>query len=1079
MLFRCSLPARTLRAMLSCPRCSTGNPDGARFCLACGSPIASGRASPRESRRVVTVLFSDVVGSTALGELLDPETLRGVMARYFDAMAAVIERHGGTVEKYIGDAVMAVFGLPLLHEDDAIRAVRAAVEMRETLAVLNVALHRERGVTIAARTGIQTGEVVAGDSLARQTLVTGDPVNTAARLEQAANPGEILVGMPTWRLVADAATGEAILPIAAKGKSDPVAAMRLLAVDLAQAERTRRPVALLVGRDRELGRLLNIFERVRRERDPALVAVRGPAGVGKSRLVAEFLANVVDRAMVLRGRCLPYGDGITYWPLREIFIAAAQIAEGDAPTAGRRKLDRLVRGARDGPLLAARVASAIGLSTEPAPQEELFWAVRRTFEHLAAARPLVVVIEDVHWAEPTLLELIGQVVDLGRDVPLLVLCPARPEVRDTAPGWGRDGRNTTEITLEGLAEDATAGLIDSLPGGAAIPAGLRSRILAVAEGNPLFLEEMVRMLVDDGIVTGARTGAAGSPGSVDGAADAVRVPPTIGALLAARIDRLPVGERSTAQRASVVGRVFEQAAVAALTPSTAEIDLAASLRGLVRRELVMPQHSAMGDDEAFKFRHILIRDAAYDALAKADRAELHERFADWLEKASGNRLPEYEEIVGYHLELAHRYRTELRERGAPTTHLGARAAIHLAHAARRAMDRGDAAAAVELLERAGTLPVTDPLTRAEQALQHGLALWDLGRVAEARERAEKALVLAGDAGDPGLAARARLLRVNTWLADGTAVSSDALVAGERDEALREAQASGDPLALAQSRSARSEQAWNERRFVDAETELRLAVEAARATRDPRLALETESELLVPMISGPAVASAVAGLGEALLARAVEYPSIRARILNVLAIAEAMLGRAELARTYADEAFAIYLDLAQPLGIAEVRINMYWVARLAGDLNTAEGAARGVLDGADVGVGARPMAACRLAEVLLAQGRLDDAEHALAEAERDPVALLGPRRAAVRARLDAARGVPGAAAQVAELVTMVSDSPFINQETDALVEAAEAMASLGDRSTATSHARRALELAVAKENTALAGQIRLLLGRLAG
>ena len=1037
------------------------------------------RGRPRKSRRVVTVLFSDIVGSTALGEHLDPETLRGVMARYFDTMAAVIERHGGTIEKYIGDAIMAVFGLPILHEDDAIRAVRAAVEMREMLATLNVALHRERGVTIAARTGIQTGEVVAGDVSARQTLVTGDPVNTAARLEQAASPGEILVGMPTWRLVADAATAEAIPPIAAKGKSDPVAAMRVLAVELAQTERTRQPAAILVGRDRELGRLLDIFERVRRDRDPALVAVVGPAGVGKSRLVVEFLANVADRADVLRGRCLPYGDGITYWPLREIFIAAARIAEGDAPAAGRRKLDRLVRAARDGPLLAARVASAIGLSTEPAPQEELFWAIRRTLEHLAAARPLVVVIEDVHWAEPTLLQLISQLVDLGRDVPLLVLCPSRPEVRDTAPGWGRGGRNRTEITLDGLAEDATAGLIDSLPGGAAIPAGLRSQILAAAEGNPLFLEEMVRMLIDEGIVTATGKDSAGGVGSAARAADAVGVPPTIGALLAARIDRLPDEERSTAQRASVVGRVFERAAVAALTPSTAESDLAASLRGLVRRELVTPQRPEPSDEEAFKFRHILIRDAAYDALAKADRAELHERFADWLEQASGDRITEYQEILGYHLELAHRYRTELRERGEPTTRLGARAADHLALAARRAMDRGDAAAAVELLERAGTLPVTDPRTRAEQALQHGLALWDLGRVAEARERAEQALVLAGDAGDLGLAARARLLRVNAWLADGTAPSSDPLVARERDGALRDAQASGDPLALALSCSARSEQAWNERRFADSESEQRLAVEAARATGDARLALEAESELLVPMISGPAVASAVAGLGEALLARAVEYPSTRARILNVLAIAEAMIGRAELARRYADEAFAIYRDLAQPYGVGEVRINMSWVARLAGDLNAAEAAARAVFDGAELGVGLRLMAACRLAEVLLALGRIDEAEQAILESERDPIALLGPRRAAVRARLNAARGVPGAAAEVVELVKMVDGSPFINQETDALIEAAEAMAALGDRTAATTYARRALGLAAAKENLALAGQIRLLLARLAG
>jgi class 3 adenylate cyclase/tetratricopeptide (TPR) repeat protein len=1064
--------------MPSCSGCGVENPEGARFCLGCGSPLASSRSRTRESRRVVTVLFSDVVGSTALGEILDPETLRGVMTRYFETMAAVIERHGGTVEKYIGDAIMAVFGLPVLHEDDALRAVRAAAEMREALAALNVALEADRGVAIATRTGLETGEVVAGEVSARQTLVTGDTVNTAARLEQAAGPGEILLGMPTWRLVGDSATAEPVPPIDAKGKAEPVAAVRLLAVDPGRTERPRQGAAPLVGRERELERLQAVFETVLQDRDPALVTVLGPAGVGKSRLVAEFIAGVADRATVLRGRCLSYGEGITYWPLREILLAAARIAEDDGPRAGRRKLDRLVHDARDGPLLSARLASAIGLSAEPAPQEELFWAARRTLEHLAAARPLVLVIEDIHWAEATFLELVEQLVDLARDVALLVVCPARPEVRDSVPEWGRGRRNATEIALGGLTEGATVGLIDLLPGGAAIPTDLRARILAAAEGNPLFLEEMVRMLVDDGVVTLAGGPATGDPAAAAGVADSVRVPPTIGALLAARLDRLPDDERLTAQRASVVGRVFEQIAVMALTPPTAEIDVTASLLGLVRRELVAPELSELTADEAFKFRHILIRDAAYDALAKADRAELHERFADWLERAAGDRLMEYEEILAYHLEQAHRYRTELRERGDQTGRLAERAALHLGAAARRARDRGDSAAAAELYQRAEALPIADPQTQAELRLDHGLALWDLGRTADSLERADRALGLANELGDRRLAARARLLRLNAMVADGTYASSDAIVGLEREAILTDAEASGDPLALAVARQSVAEQAWIERRFGDSVALTRLAAESARATGDTRLELEIECNILVSMVSGPATASASVAFGEGLLARAAEYPTLRASILPGLALAEAMLGRAELARAHADEASAIYRDLAQPLGVAEVQLVKYWVARLAGNLTIAEAEVRQALDADDVDATINPWASWRLAEVLVAQGRIDEAEEALTESERDPVPVLGPRRAAVRMRIHAARGDPGAAVEVDELLATLAGTPWVNQEADALIEAAETMAPLGDVAAATAHARRALELAEAKENVALAAQIRLLLERLA-
>lgn len=445
--------------MSACASCGVELPENAKFCLECGAKIEATSAAAQERRKVVTILFSDVAGSTALGEALDPEAVRGLMSRYFMAMKEVIERHGGTVEKFIGDAVMAVFGIPTLHEDDALRAVRAAAQMREALAALNTELHAERGVTIQTRTGITTGEVVAGDPSAGQTLVTGDTVNTAARLEQAAAPGEILIGEPTWRLVRDAVRAEPVEPVSAKGKALPVPAYRLVSVAAGVEGHLRRMDAPLVGRERELRLLTEAWDRAREERSPQLFTLLGAAGVGKSRLVGEFLAGVSEEARVLRGRCLPYGEGITYWPLAEALRDTVGITDADDRAAALRKLRALVAGERDAALLVARLATAIGLSDEPAPQAELFWAVRRTLEHLARQQPAVVVFEDIHWAEPTFLDLLDHLADWSRDAPLFLLVPARPELLDARSGWAGGKLNASTVLLESLPAEATARLI--------------------------------------------------------------------------------------------------------------------------------------------------------------------------------------------------------------------------------------------------------------------------------------------------------------------------------------------------------------------------------------------------------------------------------------------------------------------------------------------------------------------------------------------------------------------------------------------------------------------------------------------
>ena len=417
--------------MKTCASCGTENPDIARFCLACGSQLSDAPA-PQETRKVVTIVFSDLKGSTSLGEALDSEALREVMTRYFDAMRGELERHGGVIEKFIGDAVMAVFGLPRLHEDDALRAVRAAAGMQAALEKLNVELDRHYGVQLTNRTGVNTGEVVAGDASTDQRLVTGDAVNVAARLEQAAGEQEVLLGELTYRLVRDSVEVVEVEPLVLKGKAEPVPAYQLVRVKESGDVEVRHG-APLVGRERELEMLEAAFHEAVTGSSARLVTVVADAGVGKSRLMAEFLGRISDRAFTLEGRCLPYGDGITFWPLAEALKNASGIVNDDDADDALAKLSALTDPA--GTDVTERLAAMIGLRTEPFPMEELAWGMRRFLEHVATERPVALVVEDVHWAEPTLLEMIEQLVQAIDDAPVLVVCPARPELVDENPDW--------------------------------------------------------------------------------------------------------------------------------------------------------------------------------------------------------------------------------------------------------------------------------------------------------------------------------------------------------------------------------------------------------------------------------------------------------------------------------------------------------------------------------------------------------------------------------------------------------------------------------------------------------------------
>src|SRR5438552_462850 len=567
--------------MKPCPSCGRENPDDARFCAGCGTPLLEPEPQRSEVRKTVTVLFSDVTGSTALGERLDPESLRRVMSRYFDVMSAAVDRHGATVEKFIGDAIMAVFGLPLVHEDDALRAVRAAVEMRAELARLNDELERDYGVRLENRTGINTGEVVAGDSAAGQRLVTGDAVNVAARLEQAADPGQILVGESTYRLVRDAVEALPVEPLSVKGKTDELSPLLLIDVRAGAEPITRRLESKLVGRERELELLRQAYRRAEDEQSCHLFTLLGAAGIGKSRIAQEFLAEVGDGATLVSGRCLSYGEGITYWPLVEIL---EQLGNEE-------RLVQFLEGEPEARSIVNTVLNAIGQAEGGASPEEIPWAVRKLLEALAREQPLVVVFDDLQWAEPTFLDLVEHVADFSRDASMLLLCIARPELLDDRPGWSGGKMNATSILLEPLSEVAAATLIENLLAGAAVAPALRARVASAAEGNPLFVEQMLAMLAENG---------AGE--------DEVSVPPSIQALLAARLDRLGDNERAVLERASVMGKEFWFGALAELVPE--HIEVAAALARLVRKELIRPHRSIVFPAaDTFRFRHQLIRDA--------------------------------------------------------------------------------------------------------------------------------------------------------------------------------------------------------------------------------------------------------------------------------------------------------------------------------------------------------------------------------------------------------------------------------------------------------------------------------------
>jgi len=1023
-------------------------------------PAAEAFASARETRKTITVLASDFTDS-ASPKSLDPEVLHRVGRRFSETVSPVIERHGGTLDRPSRSRVLGLFGVPAMHEDDALRAVRAAVELDEALVRFNDELESELGVRVAVSTGIATGEVLTGSRTAEPPLVIGDALDRAVGLRGAAGRGEVLVDEATRRLVRDAVRVEPADTPAQEAASGTAFAWRLLELVPGAPPFARHFDAPLVGRERELAQLRQAFERTARERVLQLFTVLGAAGIGKSRLVQELVSIVGGDAIVLSGRCLSYGEGITFWPLREI----VRHLGGEEP---REALSEILRADAEAELVAERIAGVLGLGEVSG--EETFWAFRRLFEALARERPLVLVFEDIHWAEPTLLDLIEYLADLTREAPVLLLCLARPELLDDRPSWGGGKPNAASILLEPLVESESEALIDNLGGLTGLDQSARGRILEAAEGNPLYVEQMLALLAEEGVSD-----------------ESLPLPPSIQALLSARLDRLGPGERAVIERAAVVGREFWRGAVVDLLPDEARASAARHFDALVRKELTRPCRSAFPGEEAFRFRHALIQNAAYRTIPKAHRGEFHEGFAAWLERKAGTEIVEYEEILGYHLEQAFRYRAELGRMDDHARELASRAAERLAAGGRRAFHLGDIPAAANLLDRATTLLPADDRARAELLPDLGFALFELGELERADDVLADAVDRARALSDRRLEWHAVVLRAHRRLY---------WAAGELVEELREQikpaiavfEELGDHLGLTRAWSLLSDVHWatgqGEKGVQAAERGAEHARRAGRY-RDESFALNLLGWGLVfgPTPVGEAIARLQVLLERGGASRAPASRATEADILHYLGMCHAMLGRFDDAREQVIRTERMVRDLDLNWKMGWVILVKIQIELLAGDAAAAERHLRAAQRAAGetrdrwLSWAATP----RLAHVLYDQGRYEEALEVtgvLDEVSATPDVAHHGRLLSVRAKLLARKGRVGEAEAMArEAVALVEPTDLLPARGDVLMDLAEVLRLAGRPEDAIVPLRAAQRLYEQKGDIVSAGKACALLADL--
>jgi predicted ATPase/class 3 adenylate cyclase len=1042
-----------------CPSCAEENPPKFRLCGYCGAPLAA-EPPPQEVRKRVTILFCDLKGSTTLGESLDSESLREVMSRYFDVMSAAIARHEGTIEKFIGDAVMAVFGIPRVREDDALRAVRAAGEMQAGLLRLNDELERAYGVRLANRIGLNTGEVVAGGPISGQRMLIGDPVNVAARLEQAAGEMEALLGELTYRLVRDHVRVEQVEPLELKGKAERIPAYRLVEVLARRAEPTG--ASQFVGREEEIGVLEGALDRAIEARGCELVVVTGEAGVGKSTLRQEFTRRASERALVIRGHCLSYGSGITFWPLVEIVREAAGINEGDNLAEARAKLLETVAGNPD---IAERIGSAVGLSERQFPLHEIYWGARKLVEMLARERPLVLVLEDLHWAEPVLFDLIDAVVASVSDAPVLVVATGRPDLLEKREALA----SQTQIALGALSDADTGRMIDHVLQDAPLVPDARRRIVTAAEGNPLFVEQLVSMMIDEGLLR-----------QVDGTWDvddlpAGWVPPTIHALLSSRLDHLGHGERATIDPASVIGFNFPAEALSELVDDAVRDGLDERLSELERKQFVQ----SGAEVGTYRFDHLLIKETVYEALLKRARATLHERFVGWADRVNGDRAVEFEEILGYHLEQAHRYLVELAPGDEHAHEVGRDGGRRLAAAGRRAFERGDMHAASRLLLRATALLPPLDVERLRLFPDLGEALLQIGEVTQAESLLEDGLATAELAGAAELAAKIEVVRVLIRRLTGQEANWNEQAMAAATSAIEICERAGDDAGLARAWRMVASVHSTACNLHDSAAALERALEYARRAGDARQERRSSTLYTLVMAYGPMPVPDAIARCEVIAERVAGDRQAEAALLGSLGHLRALAGEFETARELMRTSRSLFEELELRTDAATMSLQAAHVEFLAGDAVAAEAELRRGYEVLDR-LGDRyslPNVASLLARALLLQSRPDEAAQLIAVAEErariDDVEAQALWRSA-RAKLLARAGKHDEAEELAvEAVDLLSSTDGVFFQVAALYDLAEVQQIAGRFDRASVTVETALALAEAKQSPVLVSRLRAL------
>jgi class 3 adenylate cyclase/tetratricopeptide (TPR) repeat protein len=1051
-----------VEGMRICPSCGDQSPDRYRYCNTCGASLTEHVA--KESRRTVSIVFAmpkvHPIGGESGGDgaAPAPEALRDVMSAYFDAMRAALERHGGTVEKFIGDAVMAVFGLPVRHEDDALRAIRAAADMQAALPALNEAFRRDRGLELENHIGVNTGEVIAGDASTGQRLVTGDAVNTAARLEQAAGPGEIVLGDLTYRLARGQLEIEFIPPLTLKGKAEPVPAYRLVRVGApteVQPADTTTTATPFVGREAEMGRLSEALGDAMTGRKARLVTLVGDAGVGKSRLIREFAARAAESTRVARGRCLPYGDGITFWPLAEVVREAAGILGDDTPEQAIARI-RALCASDEQEAIVERVASAMNLTATPFPVPELMWGGRRLLEAIAGRQPLTMIIDDIHSAETTFLEFIDHLLENVDGASILLLCSARHEIAERHAEW-LEAHDADTIRLEPLTESESGQIVEELLG--TLEGSVRERITAVSEGNPLYVEQIVSMLIETGEIQRGMDGWVARGGS-----EAIKIPPTVEALVAARLDALDQEERAVVEPAAVIGLSFPMDAVDELVEAAIRDHLEAELAGLTGKQLV---RRAPGDEVIYRFGHQIIRDTAYGGLLKRLRALLHERFVTWAERVNRERgrETEFEEILGYHLEQAYRYRTELGVVTEEDRGVGERAAQKLASAGRRANERGDGPAAVSLLRRAAALLPRESHFRLELLVDLGEATMNQGRFDEGRTILNEARATAGELGEPRLEVRGALLLAAVDQFQGTGTTAQALETARH--AIDVLEAADDRAGLARAWRVVMTTELNQGHLEEASAAVEHVVGEARASGDQRLAARSAAAIAYVLLRGPTPVREAIEQCRDLIATVTTNRVTQAIVESTMAVLTAMDGSIDQARELYRHSQSVLTELAGGVDALAGSIDSSRVELLAGD---PEGARRELVRDYDALTAIdetffRSTIAGQLAGVLQLLGEPAEARRyadvAAAIGDDDDILTQVLWRIA-RARLAASAGdadeAVGLGQAAVELASRTTDGLL---RAEALETLGDVFAALGLRESAEPPWREALQLFEAK------------------